>query len=150
MGEQPEGFAGVSAAGLALGFDGVQPGEELSRGGGTAGVGAGCAHPFGGFVASACPAGNERGVCEDRGAEEGFVGFSSGLEGSDEGVICLLGLLKVEELNSAGQEQRFCEGGGQDPAGDPGGLGEQLVAKPGVLGDGGVELCGLNAPVQTA
>jgi site-specific recombinase XerD len=57
---------------------GVEPGHELGRGGSSAGVGPGGAHPVGELVGTLGPAGHEGRVRQDRRTEQRVVGFPGG------------------------------------------------------------------------
>lgn len=94
----------VAAPGLALGFDGVQPCEQLGRGRPAAGAGAGGDHPLDGCITVACPAGNERGVREDPRAEQRGVSLARGLEGAQQSLLGPVGVAQVEELDPSGEQ----------------------------------------------
>jgi len=68
------------------------------------GVGASGDHALGCSLAVTREAGDERGVGQDRRAQERVVRFPRRLEGSQECVVRLLRLTQIEELDAPGKE----------------------------------------------
>ena len=82
VGDGAQAVDRVAAAGVAFGFDRVEPRQELGGSGTSACVRACGADALSGLIATLSPARDESGVGEDRGAEEWIVGLPGGLEGA--------------------------------------------------------------------
>ena len=79
---------------------------------------------------------------QDGRTEQGVVGFTGRLQGTDECRVGVVGLAQVEELDTPSQQQGLGQGGGDDGVADPFGFAEQVGAEAGVLNDRGVQVGG--------
>ena len=148
MSDQMKGSPGVSAPGLALGLDRVQPSQEFRAGGVAARVGSGGDHALCRGIPAPVPPRDERRVGEDGSPEQRVVGLARSLQSTQQCLTRPLRLAQVEELDTPREHPRLGQRRGHRAPGLAGGLGQQRAAQCGVRNGCRVQRRGCDGPVQ--
>lgn len=107
MSDQMKGSPGVSAPGLTLGLDRVQPSQEFRAGGAAARVGSGGDHALCRGIPAPVPPRDERRVGEDGSLEQRVVGLARSLQSTQQCLTRPLRLAQVEELDTPREHPRL-------------------------------------------